>query len=66
MGFSPARLRAARERAVLSQLDLAKRSGVSRQAISKLEGVDPSPPYPSTVRKLARALGIKPQELMED
>jgi transcriptional regulator with XRE-family HTH domain len=58
------RLRATRERRALSQRELADLAGVSRTTIVSLEqGADS--PFPSTVRKLARALGVEPHELME-
>lgn len=53
------RLRLAR---ALSQRDLAKLAGVSPTTIVRAEqGEDV---YPSTVRKLARALGVKPDALL--
>jgi len=56
------RLRELRERAALSQEDLAVKSGVSRATIARLEaGIRPA--RPSTRRKLAGALGVKPDEL---
>ena len=63
--FSAAKLRAERERAVLSMQELAQRSRVSRQTIARLESGQAPEPYPSTIRKLARALGIRPQELVD-
>jgi transcriptional regulator with XRE-family HTH domain len=58
------RLRATRERRALSQRELADMAGVSRTTIVSLEqGADS--PFPSTIRKLARALGVAPDELME-
>ena len=59
------RLRTLRERQALTQRELADLAGVSRTTIVTLEqGADS--PYPSTVRKLARALGVAPAELMND
>lgn len=57
------RLRAARERAALSQGELAKKAGVSRVTIVRIEG-GLDDPYPKTVRKIADALGVQPFELM--
>jgi transcriptional regulator with XRE-family HTH domain len=51
------RLRELRLRAGISQYELAKRSGVSGQAISRIEKGEREPGW-STVRKLARALGV--------
>ena len=59
------RLRELRERAALSQEDLAKRSGVSRATIADLEA-DKRPARPSTRRKLAKALEVAPHELTEN
>ncbi len=50
----------------LSQRDLAAKSGVSRGAIAGLEAPDAPEPRPSTVRRLAEALGIDPAELWEE
>jgi transcriptional regulator with XRE-family HTH domain len=59
----PDRLRALRVRAVMSQEQLADRSGVARDTISKLE-TGQRRAYPSTIRKLALGLDVKPQMLM--
>lgn len=56
------RLRAVRERAPLTQTELAERSGVSRQAIVALER-GYSEPQPRTTRALAKALGVEPSVL---
>jgi transcriptional regulator with XRE-family HTH domain len=55
------RLRSVRQRVALSQEELAERSGVSRTTIIKLEAGREA--WPQTVRKLAKALGVKPEEL---
>lgn len=52
-----------RIRAALSQRDLAKKAGVAHTTIVRLEGGDPNF-LPSTLRKLARALHVKPAELI--
>ena len=64
MPFDPARLAALRERAVLTQKELAARAGVSQLAVHNIES-GKSEPRPATIRKIARALGVKPQELLE-
>ncbi len=56
-------LRGLRQRAVLSQEQLAERSGVARDTISKLE-TGRRGAYPSTIRKLAAGLEIRPQMLL--
>jgi transcriptional regulator with XRE-family HTH domain len=58
------RLRELRERAALSQEDLAKKAGVARATIADLEA-NKRPARPSTRRKLAEALAVEPAELMD-
>lgn len=59
------RLRDLRLRAALTQVDLADRAGVSRATIIRLEQGDPNV-LPTTLRKLARALHVKPTDLWEE
>jgi transcriptional regulator with XRE-family HTH domain len=47
----------------MSQEELAERSGVARDTISKLE-TGRRRAYPSTIRKLAAGLDVQPQMLM--
>ncbi|HEV2092384.1 MAG TPA: helix-turn-helix transcriptional regulator [Rubrobacter sp.] len=61
--MEPDRLRLLRLRAVMSQEQLADRSGVARDTISKLE-TGQRRAYPSTIRKLALGLDVRPQMLM--
>ncbi len=61
--MEPDRLRVLRLRAVMSQEQLADRSGVARDTISKLE-TGQRRAYPSTIRKLALGLDVRPQMLM--
>ena len=57
-------LKELRERAILSQFDLASKAKVGRATIAALESGDQSrKPRPSTIRKLARALKVKPEEI---
>jgi len=56
------RLRDLRMRRALSQYDLADKSKVARTTIIRLEQGDPNV-KPSTLRKLAKALRVKPAEL---
>lgn len=56
-------LRGLRMRAVLSQEQLAERSGVARDTISKLE-TGRRGAYPTTIRKLAAGLEVEPQLLL--
>ncbi len=45
--------------------DLAEKSGVHRNTISKLEN-ERGGAYPETIRQLARALDVEPTDLLED
>jgi transcriptional regulator with XRE-family HTH domain len=58
------RLRELRMKQALTQAELADRSGVSRGTIIRLEQGDPNV-LPSTLRKLARALKVRPAQLWE-
>jgi|SRR5829696_7665908 len=55
-------LRELRERAALSQGELADRAGISKNAVGQLERGDFNP-RPATVRRLAQALDVSPEEL---
>ena len=57
------RLRECRERALLTQAELAEKAGVSEVTINRLENGRHAPRF-STVRKLAAALGVPPTDLM--
>jgi transcriptional regulator with XRE-family HTH domain len=56
-------LRSYRQRAVMSQEQLAEKSGVARDTISKLE-TGQRGAYPSTIRKLAAGLKVEPRLLL--
>ena len=60
-----ARIRDARRRRVLTQKELAELAGLPRVTLVRIE-TDRQRPRPSTLRRLAKALGLKPQELLED
>jgi transcriptional regulator with XRE-family HTH domain len=55
-------LRNLRRRAIMSQEELAAKSGVARDTISKLE-TGQRRAHPSTIRKLAAGLDVQPQML---
>ncbi len=57
-------LRDLRYRRGLSQVELAALSGVGQDTISTTEN-GKHRPYPSTLRKLARALGVEIEELLD-
>jgi transcriptional regulator with XRE-family HTH domain len=59
------RVRRLRLRKALSQADLAERAGISRVSVIHIEN-DGRPAWPSTIRKLAKALGVKPEQLTTD
>ncbi len=56
------KLRELRERRVLSLRDLSELSGVNYNAILRIE-VGRTGAQPRTIRKLADALGVRPEEL---
>ena len=58
------KLRRLRERRLWLIGDLAEKSGVHRNLISTYEH-GKSGAHPDTIRKLARALGVEPQELVQ-
>lgn len=57
-----ARLRALRQRKALTQQELAAKAGVTRSTVARVEG-GAEQPFPTTIRKLADALGVEPEEL---
>jgi DNA-binding XRE family transcriptional regulator len=58
------RLKDVRLRKALTQQQLAERAGVNRVTIARIElGTDE--PFPTTVRRVADALGVEPEELLE-
>ncbi len=58
------KLRALRSEHVLTLRELAIEAGVSKDTIWRLENGH-SGAYPSTIRKLARALGVQPRDLVK-
>lgn len=59
----PAKLRRLRTEAALTQDELAKMAGLAYSTVNKLE-MGKEKPRPKTIRALARALKVKPVELM--
>ena len=57
------RLKVLRSEHVLTLRELAEKAGVSKDTIWRLENGH-SEAHPSTIRKLARALGVQPKELV--
>jgi transcriptional regulator with XRE-family HTH domain len=62
--FSGSRLRWYRDQAVLTQRELAEKAGITVLSVSKLERGEQIA-RPRTIRALARALHIRPQELLD-
>ena len=58
------RLKEVREGCLVTQEELAQRSGVGKASISRIETGHHVPRF-STIRKLAAALGVDPQTLVE-
>jgi predicted transcriptional regulator len=63
MEVDVAKLTRLREDRVLSQRDLARMAGLAQGTIWRLENGF-SEAHPSTIRKLAEALGVEPRELV--
>lgn len=57
-------LKRLRRRAMLTQEQLAKKSGVGITTINRIETGAVEDPHFSTLRKLARALGVEPSGLL--
>ena len=52
-----------REERALTQVELAERARISPSTLSLIESGKVARPHVSTIRKLAKALGVEPQEL---
>jgi transcriptional regulator with XRE-family HTH domain len=55
-----------REDLSLSQREFAEEADVSPATINKIETGVVEKPHPSTMRKIAKALGVEPRELRAD
>lgn len=64
MALKLTRLRAVRELRAMSQEDLATASGIRRATVSQLERGE-NAARPATLRKLARALKVGPEQLVD-
>jgi len=58
-------LAAQRRRKALTQRQLATMAGVAHTSIQQLESLGRGG-YPQTIRRLSSALGVEPEELMQD
>ena len=59
------RLRDLRKRALLTQEQLAERSGIATSTVIRIER-NQVEPQGRTIRKLAEALGVEPHELVKE
>ena len=59
-----AKLKSLREEQVLSQRELARMAGVAQGTVWRLESGFREA-HPQTIRKIAKALGVKPKELVK-
>lgn len=59
------RLRKLRERKLMTQEQLGEAAAVSRDQVSRIERNEVDPRF-STIRKLAKALGVEPEELIAE
>jgi transcriptional regulator with XRE-family HTH domain len=58
------RLRQLRERKALRQEDLAEKAGIGKNTVNRIEK-NHTEPHMTTIRKLAKALGVDPAELVD-
>ena len=59
------RLKRLRTLNALTQAELAEQAGLTTAAVARIER-DEAEPRPTTLRKLASALGVQPRELIEE
>ena len=60
-----ARVRTLRQRQVLTQRELAALADLNVETINRVENAPPGErPRPSTIRKLSKALGCRPRDLV--
>jgi transcriptional regulator with XRE-family HTH domain len=59
------RLRSFRKERLLTQVELSRMTGVAQDSISSLE-TGKREAHPGTIRKLAKALGVEPIELIKE
>jgi transcriptional regulator with XRE-family HTH domain len=63
MQLDPDKVRMARQRKLLTQVELAERAGMTESTVNRIEqGLQH--PRISTIRKLAEALAVQPEELI--
>lgn len=57
------KVRVARDRAFLSQRELAEKAGLNRFTVGRIERIGPTEVHPRTIRKIAQALAVDPASL---
>lgn len=62
--ISKFKLKGLREQAFLSQRELAEKAGLTQKTICRLETISALAVRGSTLRQLAEALGVEPNELL--
>lgn len=65
MEVNVSRVKELRTERVMSLRELSKAAGVSKDTIWRLESGTSTNAHPSTIRKLAKALGVGPEELVK-
>ncbi len=50
----------------LTQAELSEASGVAQSTIALIETGKRARPHPGTLKKLAKAMGLEPRDLLED
>ncbi len=60
------KVQAARERAFLSQRELAEKAGLNHNTVWRIEGGGAVDVHPRTIRKLAEALSVDPASLVPE
>jgi transcriptional regulator with XRE-family HTH domain len=66
VGVDKDKLRRLRLGAGLTQIQLAERAGVSPDTVVRWETGKGNRPHPGALTKLARALGVTPNDILED
>ena len=60
------KVRTMRERAFLSQRELADKAGLNHNTVWRIEGSGAAEVHPRTIRKLAEALSVDPASLVPE
>ena len=60
------KVRITRERAFLSQRELADKAGLNHNTVWRIEGSGAAEVHPRTIRKIAEALSVEPASLVPE